>query len=242
MAGRGYNLTDDIAAVVHLLALRVPRLAHVVPGQILHGVVQARNRSRYGVYAQCHGLRFRHGKREQHNRDGTAWVWPDIRVGGRQVLYYISYFMPRFMDQPPRQRLHTLLHELYHIAPRFNGDLRRFAGRNEFHGNSRADFDGVVDDLLQEALVHLDAERFPFLRLGFDELTARFGAVVGARLKNFSPRRVPAAEVPALLAVEPPAPRPRPEPATQPRLRLPEQPVGPSADVAAPLHPQRRLF
>lgn len=241
MAGRGYNLTDDIAAVVHLLALRVPRLAHVVPGQIVHGVVQARNRSRYGVYAQCHGLRFRHGKREQINRDGTAWVWPDIRVGGRQVLYYISYFMPRFMDQPPRQRLHTLLHELYHISPKFNGDLRRFAGRNEFHGNSRAEFDGVVDDLLEEALGHLDAERFPFLRSGFDELTQRFGAVVGTRLKNFAPKRVPATELPSILAIEPPA-MPAPRPAAP--APVPAQPASaqPAPAAGYPGTAQRRLF
>lgn len=196
-----YNLTDDVALVVHLLAKRVPRLAHLRPAQIIHGITQARNRSRYGVFAECHGLRFKHGKRE-HVAGKHAWVWPEVRVRGQEILYYITYFLPRFLDQPPQHRLNTLVHELWHISPHFNGDLRRFAGRNEFHGES---FDRDVDALCAEALGQLDIERFPFLRWTFEELVDRFGGVVGARLKHFKPRRVHPSELPTSLAVEPPA-------------------------------------
>jgi hypothetical protein len=97
--------------------------------------------------------------------------------------------MPRFLDQPPRERLHTLLHELYHISPRFDGDLRRFPGRNEFHGDSRVDFDAPVEALVEPALREVDIARYHFLRLTFDELRAKFGSVVGAKLKRFKPRR-----------------------------------------------------
>lgn len=200
MRKAAYNLTDDVALLVHLLSKRVERLGHIQPGRILHGVSQARTRSRYGVYAQCHGLRFKHGKREQPTRDGHMWVWPEIRVRGTEMLYYITYFLPRFLDQPPRERLHTLLHELYHIHPSFNGDLRRFAGRNEFHGNRYEDFDGVVDQLVEQSLPHIDLSRFPFLTVGFDDLVNRFGGVVGNRLKHFAPRKVRADEVPTHFA------------------------------------------
>jgi hypothetical protein len=192
---RAYNLTDDIALMVHLAVQRVERLSHIQPGRVLHGVSQARIRSKHGVYAQCHGLRFKHGKREQITRDGHAWVWPDIKVKGREVLYYITYYLPRFLDQPPKARLETLIHELYHISPKFNGDLRRFPGRNEFHGNGYADFDGVVDSMVNELLPGLDLERFPFLVHGFDDLCARYGSVVGAKLKRFKPRRVPVTDL-----------------------------------------------
>jgi hypothetical protein len=197
---RGYNLTDDVALLVHLLSKRVARLSHVKAGQILHGVSQARSRSRYGVYAQCHGLRFKHGKREHKTRDGFSWVWPEIRVHGHEILYYITYFLPRFLDQPPRERLHTLLHELYHIHPQFNGDLRRFSGRNEFHGSRYEDFDGAVDRLVEEAIPHIELERFPFLIYAFDELVHRHGAVVGNRLKRFQPRKLRMEEMPVSLA------------------------------------------
>jgi hypothetical protein len=196
-----YNLTDDVALLVHLLCRRLPQLGHINPGQILHGVSQARSRSRYGVYAQCHGLRFKNGSREHRTRDGWAWVWPEIRVRGQEMLYYITYFLPRFLDQPPQERLHTLLHELYHIHPRFNGDLRRFSGRSEFHGSRQEDFDGVVDRMLQDAQPHIDTGQFPFLTFNFDELTARHGAVVGNRLRRFQPRRMRIADMPPCVAV-----------------------------------------
>lgn len=200
---KAYNLTDDISLLVHLLSHRVNQLSHINPGQILHGVSQARTRSRYGVYAQCHGLRFKHGKREHPTRDGHVWQWPIIKVRGSEIFYYITYFLPRFLDQPPRERLHTLLHELYHISPKFNGDLRRFAGRNEFHGNKYADFDGVVDGILEQAMPHIDMDRFPFLTHGFDELVGRFGGVVGNKLKKFNPRKVKLEELPTNLARQP---------------------------------------
>ncbi|MCA8914724.1 MAG: hypothetical protein KDB90_04865 [Planctomycetes bacterium] len=207
MAKRAYNLTDDVSLLVHLLVKRVDQLAHIQPGRVIHGVSQARTRSRYGVYAQCHGLRFKHGQREHKTRDGHAWQWPIIKVRGQEVLYYITYFLPRFLDQPPRERLHTLLHELYHISPKFNGDLRRFAGRNEFHGNKHADFDGVVDRILERAMPHVDVERFPFLVYTFDQLVERFGGVVGNKLKRFHPKKVRLDDLPGNLAVAPPGRR-----------------------------------
>jgi hypothetical protein len=202
MARKAYNLTDDVSLLVHLLAKRVPALAHIRPGQLLHGISQARTRSRYGVYAQCHGLRFKHGRREHRTRDGFAWQWPIIKVRGQEILYYVTYFLPRFLDQPPRDRLHTLLHELYHISPRFNGDLRRFPGRNEFHGGG---FDRLVDEVLEQALPHVDATHFPFLVHSFDELVARFGGVVGNKLKRFHPKKVRLEDLPTNLAHEPQA-------------------------------------
>lgn len=194
-----YNLTDDVALVVHLLSKRVARLSHLRPAQIIHGITQARNRSTYGVFAECHGLRFKHGAREMvSGRHG--WVWPEVRVRGQEILYYITYFLPRFLDQSPTERLNTLIHELWHISPKFNGDLRRFPGRNEFHGSS---FDRDVHSLCEEAIAVLDAERFPFLRWSFDEIVSRFGGVVGARLKRFRPRRVQPPELPSNLALRP---------------------------------------
>jgi hypothetical protein len=205
---RGYNLTEEISMVVHLAVQRVERLSHIRPGQIIHGVSQARVRTSHGVYAQCHGLRFKHGKREHRTSDGFAWVWPELKVKGRDVLYYITYYLPRFLDQSPHARLQTLVHELYHISPHFNGDLRRFPGRNEFHGNRYQDFDGVVDSIVEELQPQLELARYPFLTCGFDELCARYGAVVGNRLKRFKPRRVPVTDLQPATILPPSRPHP----------------------------------
>lgn len=194
-----YNLTDEVAFFTQLAVTRVSALAHIEPARILHGVSQARTRSRYGVYAQCHALRFKHGAREMVTRN-WKFVWPEIRVRGQEMLYYITYFLPRFLDQAPVERLKTLLHELYHISPKFNGDLRRFGGRNEFHS---AEFHRDVDKLAELTQREVDLERFQFLKFNFEELHQRHGGVVGNKLKRFAPRRVkldkPIAKAPARL-------------------------------------------
>lgn len=202
-----YNLTDETAFFTQLAATRMPELGHIQPARILHGVSQARSRSRYGVYAQCHALRFKNGERELITRS-WKFVWPEIRVKGQEMLYYVTYFLPRFLDQPPMERLKTLLHELYHISPKFNGDLRRFGGRNEFHS---ADFHRAVDKLAERAASEFDLSRFQFLKFSFDELGSKHGGIVGNKLKRFAPRRVklekPAphapAKLPANAALEP---------------------------------------
>lgn len=199
-----YNLTDETAFFTQLAAARLDALAHLRPEQILHGVTQARTRSRYGVYAQCHALRFKDGARELVTRK-WKFVWPEIRVRGTEVLYYVNFFVPRFLDQAPSERLRTLLHELHHISPKFNGDLRRFAGRNEFHGG---DFHDGVERLAKAAEREIDLERFQFLRLSFDELVKRHGGVVGNKLKRFAPRRLPVETFPPKAPPRKPAAAP----------------------------------
>lgn len=142
----------------------------------------------YGVFAQCYALRFRHGAQYQ-TKNGQTWVWPTIRVGGQEILYYITYLLPRYLDMPPRERLTTLIHELWHISPQFNGDLRRFQGRNEFHGSKSDDFDGNVERMANTAEHEIDLTRFAFLNLDFEGLNQRYDGVVGAKLKRFRPRR-----------------------------------------------------
>ena len=44
--------------------------------------------------------------------------------GGQEMLYILSVYLPRFLDASFNEKLVTLLHELWHISPRFNGDTR----------------------------------------------------------------------------------------------------------------------
>ena len=60
-----------------------------------------------------------------------------------------SFYLPRFMNLDFREKLITVLHELWHISPDFNGDIRRHAGRYHAHTHSQAEYDaemGVLAD------------------------------------------------------------------------------------------------
>ena len=62
------------------------------------------------------------------------------------MLYLLSFYLPRFCDQPCPEKLATIVHELWHIGPRFDGDLRRLAGRCYAHGHSEAVFHREMQD------------------------------------------------------------------------------------------------
>ena len=76
-----------------------------------------------------------------------------------------------------------MLHELWHISPACDGDLRRHEGRCYAHGNSQDEYDALMDQLAQKWLA-LDPPHhvYEFLELNFNELVAEFGGVQGQRI------------------------------------------------------------
>jgi hypothetical protein len=77
---------------------------------------------------------------------------PTLQHDGREILYLIHLMVPRFLRLTPRQKLVTLVHELYHVSERCDGDLRRFPGRNFAHGSSRQRYNRTIDALVERYL------------------------------------------------------------------------------------------
>lgn len=96
------------------------------------------------------------------------------------MLYVIAFCLPRFLDQPFEDKLITIFHELYHISPVFDGDLRRHPGRYAVHSHSKACYDTHMQDLVREYLhAHPDPAIFEFLRFGYRELWEWGNGIVG---------------------------------------------------------------
>ena len=53
----------------------------------------------------------------------------------------MTFCLPRFLDQTFEEKLLTVFHELFHIGPSFDGDLRRHPGRYAVHTHSKAQYD-----------------------------------------------------------------------------------------------------
>ena len=64
------------------------------------------------------------------------------------MLYILNFYLPRFLDLPLDEKLTTVAHELWHIGPRFDGDLRRFRGRCYAHSGSQRKYDAQVKRLV----------------------------------------------------------------------------------------------
>jgi hypothetical protein len=89
--------------------------------------------------------------------------------------------LPRFFELPFDERLVTVLHELWHISPAFDGDLRRFAGRCYAHSHSREAYDNEMAVLARKWLAsEPPPEVAAFLRLDLPELQAH-GPIWGMR-------------------------------------------------------------
>ena len=98
----------------------------------------------------------------------------------REFLYLMTFCLPRFLNQEFDDKLITIFHELFHISPHFNGDLRRHDGRYQLHTHSQRHYDRHMAQLARSYLAgQPDPALHDFLRLNFAQLEQRHGAVLG---------------------------------------------------------------
>lgn len=177
-----FDFTAHMAQVIADIAAHCPEFAHIDCSRLLTCFAQSRTCGTRGVYAKIAPLRFEGGADvvEQH---GCVWQMPNIKHEGREVLYLIYFYLPRFCNLTLESKLVTIFHELYHISPEFNGDLRRLPGRNWAHGHSRKAYNEKMRALVHKylALPPTDGLLRP-LEVDFAALVARHGGVVGRRM------------------------------------------------------------
>ena len=111
------RLIDDIVR-------RRPEWSHLKPEQILIGFTQANLRGLHGLQARVTPLRFADGNLQKRHR-GFIYQIQRYFNDETEYLYLLTFCLPRFLDQDFDHKMVTLFHELYHIGPKFDGDLRR---------------------------------------------------------------------------------------------------------------------
>jgi len=183
----------DFTAQIHRLCgdivTRCPELGHVSPDHVLFGFTQARNGRAHGLQARVTPLRFHGGQLVRRHR-GVVYQVQRFVVDGRAVLYLMTFCLPRFLNQSFDDKLVTLFHELYHISPRFDGDLRRHAGRYAVHSHSQRRYDLHMAKLARAYLASdPDPELHAFLRLNPSQLPRRHIRVIGVVVPR--PKLVP---------------------------------------------------
>lgn len=151
------DLSAACAALAADICRRVPELGHIDPERILICLSRSRADGDHGVYARIAPLRFDAGAQEKTRRRGRyieTFRMPTLAHEGRDILYLIYLMLPRFLRLSFEQKLNTIIHELYHVAEAFDGDLRRFPGRNYAHGSSRQGYNRIIARLQQQYLAH----------------------------------------------------------------------------------------
>jgi len=148
-----------------------PRMSDISPfSDLLSLQPEIRGRITDGFVPDAHSLTRRRG--------GVTYQLQRYFVGNQEYLYLVTFCLPRFLDQSFADKLLTLFHELYHISPAFDGDLRRHHGRYDLHSHSKKDYDRHMAGLARAYLATKpDPALYGFLRLTFAQLQHRHGSV-----------------------------------------------------------------
>lgn len=125
MTKRRPNINQTVRALIRDVAQRLPEFSHIKPSRILVVAGEARRGSRGTVKPLS----------RQRGAANPGRPKPVVKIRGRRMLYCITLRPLFFRSSTPRGRITTLMHELFHISPRFDGTLderRRHAsmGRN----------------------------------------------------------------------------------------------------------------
>jgi hypothetical protein len=189
---RAFEFSRAMARLCQDVALRVDEFRHVRMEQVLVTFAQARRRVAHGLQAKLTPMRFEDG-RLTTRRGGRLWTLERMYSGDREILYILTFYLPRFLDQSFREKMVTVFHELFHVNPQFNGDIRRFRGRCHVHSHSQKGFDRAMSTLVDRYLAaRPPAECYAFLTYKFAALKAAHGGIVGLRVPI--PRLVPLPE------------------------------------------------
>ena len=161
---------------------RVPEFRHVRMAEVAVTFAQARRKVAHGLQAKLTPMRFESGTLET-SLHGKRWTVQRIVVDGREMLYLLTFYLPRFLNHAFREKLITVFHELYHISPRFDGDIRRFDGHYHVHSHSQKQYDAHMETLVDKYLqTSPPAEQLQFLHDDFLTLQRRYGQVVGLQI------------------------------------------------------------
>ena len=179
------NFTAAMSATCADMAHRLPELRHIDMSLVAVGFRQARRRVKHGLQASLTPMRFEGGA-DTGTVNGRHYRCTRLRNNsGHECLYLLNFYLPRFFDHPFEEKLTTVLHELWHIGPKMDGDIRRLAGRCYAHGPSQAGFDAHAAELARRWLAAGPAPGlYDYMEKSYEEIIAEHGTIIGDKYRT----------------------------------------------------------
>ncbi len=185
-----FDFTGQMRTVCQDVVARLPDLCHIDLSRVAVAFCQTRKRVRHGLYASLTPMRFKGGSLVTRRAGRWYTLQRLYDADEREQLYILSFYLPRFMEVSLREKVSTIIHELWHISPAFDGDIRRHEGRCYAHTGSQRNYDAQMNQMADRWLSHCPPEDvYSFLKLSFAELRATHGRVVGIKVRH--PRLIP---------------------------------------------------
>jgi predicted metallopeptidase len=190
---QAFDFCRAVADVLSDICRHVTEFSAFDSRRILIGFLQARHARGHGLQARVTPLRF-HGGQLVRTARGRLFQVQRFIVADVEMLYVMTFCLPRFLDQSFDQKMVTLFHELFHIGPNFDGDLRRHPGRCSMHTSSKNAYDEHMAQLARNYLAGgANPQLHGFLRLSYAQLRARHSRVVAVKLPRPKILAVPVA-------------------------------------------------
>lgn len=186
MTAGPFDFSAAMGRLCHDISQRMHEFRHIRMEHVAVTFAQARRQVSYGLQAKLTPMRFEDG-RLTTCRNGRTWTVQRLFTGQgdqrREILYILTFYLPRFLNHSFREKMVTVFHELYHVSPLFDGDIRRMGGRCHVHTSSQKEYDRLMEVFVDRYL-SLDPpqEAYGFLKQKFRELQRRHGGVVGLKL------------------------------------------------------------
>ncbi len=177
-----FDFTHAMQLLCDDVTCRLDEFLHIDMSRVLVTFAQARRKVLHGLQAKLTPMRFEGGALTTR-RHGRTWTVQRLYQEDREMLYILTFYLPRFLDQTFQEKMITVLHELYHISPRFDGDIRRMEGRYHVHSHSQQEYDRHMEVLVRQYLESQPPEElYGFLRSKFRTLHRHHGGVVGLQV------------------------------------------------------------
>jgi len=187
MPGETINLTDILTLIIHDMIKSTGEFKFFDLNKILVCCASNRKDCRGATYGKLLPLRFKDGS-EIIKHNGRFYTIPKVKINEIEILYIIYLYIPKFFNLSAKDKVNVMFHELYHINPEFNGDIRRMGEFKSAHGHSRKAFEKKYIEYAETFFDKIkEAPYYNFLQMKSDDIEDRFKKIKYRRMKSIKP-------------------------------------------------------
>ena len=177
-----FDFSHAMSRLCRDIAERMMEFSHIRMDEVAVSFAQARRNVSHGLQAKLTPMRFEYGALTTRRR-GRTWTVQRLFHDDREMLYILTFYLPRFLNNDFREKMVTVFHELYHVSPDFDGDIRRFEGHYHVHTHSQKEYDFRMGQFVDHYLAKKPPRSvYEFLRWDFSSMQKQFRRVVGLQV------------------------------------------------------------
>ncbi|MCL1865765.1 MAG: hypothetical protein FWF73_08155 [Spirochaetes bacterium] len=182
------NLTDVFTLIIHDMIKSTEEFKSFDINKILVCCASNRKDFKGAIYGKLQPLRFKDGSEIiKHNK--RYYTIPRIVLNNVEILYIIYLYIPKFFNLTVMDKINVMFHELYHISPEFNGDIRRMSNFKSAHGHSKKSFEEKYIKFASNYFNNINGTPFNgFLQMNFEDIKKQFKVIKYRRIKKIKPQ------------------------------------------------------